>query len=100
MMNNKENKKGKPGIIVRIQGPVVDVYFEGELPSIYEALEVERENEKIILEVQFHVGNHEVKTLAFASTDGLARGLKATRTYSPIKVPVGKNTLGRIFNVS
>ncbi|EKD65652.1 MAG: hypothetical protein ACD_50C00025G0007 [uncultured bacterium] len=93
------NKEDKSGIIVRIQGPVVDVYFEDELPSIHEALEVEYENKKIILEVQFGIGNNEVKALAFGSTDGLSRGLKVKRTYSPIKVPVGKNTLGRIFNV-
>lgn len=96
---NKVNKKNQTGLIVRIQGPVVDVYFEGEPPSIYEALEVEFENKKVTLEVQFAIGNHEVKTLAFGSTDGLARGLKVKRTFSSIIVPVGEKTLGRIFNV-
>lgn len=98
-MNKNSNIKERPGIIVRIRGPVVDVHFEGRPPSIYEALEVEYENKKIILEVQFAIGNNEVKTLAFGSTDGLSRGLRVKRTHSPIKVPVGKSTLGRIFNV-
>lgn len=99
-MNKKiVSKKNQSGIIVRIQGPVVDVYFENKLPAIYEALEVENENRKITLEVQFAIGNREVKTLAFGPTDGLARGLKVTKTNSAIKVPVGEKTLGRIFNV-
>lgn len=93
-------KNSSDGIIIRIQGPVVDVYFEKGLPSIYEALEVELpSNKKLVLEVQFDIGNHEVKTLAFGSTDGLSRGVKVKRTHSPIKVPVGVKTLGRIFNV-
>lgn len=95
MKNNNSH-----GIIIRIQGPVVDVHFEHDLPSIYEALEVElSSNKKLILEVQFHIGGNEVKTLAFGSTDGLARGTKVKRTHFPIKVPVGTKTLGRIFNV-
>ncbi|OGH20330.1 MAG: F0F1 ATP synthase subunit beta [Candidatus Levybacteria bacterium RIFCSPHIGHO2_02_FULL_37_13] len=93
-------KNNSDGIIIRIQGPVVDIYFENDLPSIHEALEVNLgSNKKLILEVQFDIGNHEVKTLAFGSTDGLARGVKVKRTKSPIKVPVGPKTLGRIFNV-
>lgn len=98
-MKGKNNKNNKKGVIIRIQGPVVDVYFEDELPSIYEALEVEQKDRIVILEVQFHIGNREVKTLAFGPTDGLARGLKVKRTFSPIKVAVGEKTLGRIFNV-
>lgn len=95
MKNNNSH-----GIIIRIQGPVVDVHFEHDLPSIYEALEVElSSNKKLVLEVQFHIGSHEVKTLAFGSTDGLSRSTKVKRTLSPIKVPVGQKTLGRIFNV-
>lgn len=99
-MKSSNNKQNKEGIIIRIQGPVVDVYFENDLPSIYEALEVELDsNKKLILETQFHIGSREVKTLAFGSTDGLARNVKVKRTHSPIKVPVGTKTLGRIFNV-
>ena len=94
------NKNNQGGIIIRIQGPVVDVYFEKDLPSIYEALEIQGANErKLVLEVQFHIGDHEVKTLAFGPTDGLKRGLKVKRTNSVINVPVGEKTLGRIFNV-
>jgi F-type H+-transporting ATPase subunit beta len=99
-MHSSNNKQNKEGIIIRIQGPVVDVYFEDELPSIHEALEVKlASNKKLVLEVQFDIGNHEIKTLAFGSTDGLARGTKVKRTFSSIKVPVGEKTLGRIFNV-
>ncbi len=94
------DKKNSEGTVIRVQGPVVDVHFERDLPSIYEALEIKLgSNSKLVLEVQFGTGNHEVKTLAFGSTDGLARGTKVKRTFSSIKVPVGEKTLGRIFNV-
>ncbi|GIW61612.1 MAG: ATP synthase subunit beta [Patescibacteria group bacterium] len=99
-MSNQKTNQNTDGIIVRIAGPVVDVYFEGDLPGIYEALNVELENgENLTLEVEFEIGNHEVKTLAFGSTDGLRRGMRVKRTFSPISVPVGEKTLGRIFNV-
>lgn len=92
--------KNQHGTIVRIAGPVVDVYFEEELPGIYEALTVDLQGGgTLTLEVEFEIGNHEVKTLAFGSTDGLSRGMKVKRTFSPISVPVGEKTLGRIFNV-
>jgi F-type H+-transporting ATPase subunit beta len=95
-----ETKKSTTGIVIRVQGPVVDVYFEGDVPTIYEALTLTLPNkEELVLEVQFEIGNHEVKALAFGSTDGLARGTEVTRTNSPIKVPVGEKSLGRIFNV-
>ena len=93
------NKK-TDGIVIRVAGPVVDVYFEGEVPTIYEALTITLPNkEELTLEVQFEIGDHEVKALAFGSTDGLARGTTVKRTNGPIKVPVGEKTLGRIFNV-
>ena len=99
-MAEKNTIKNKEGIVIRVQGPVVDVYFEGEVPEIYEALTLTMPNNEILtLEVQFEIGNHEVKALAFGSTDGLARGVTVQRTNSPIKVPVGNKTLGRIFNV-
>jgi len=101
-MNKKEtnSKQNKDGIIIRIQGPVVDVYFEEKPPSINEALVINLPSkERLILEVQFAIGDHEVKTLAFGPTEGLSRGMKVVRTYDPIKVPVGTKTLGRIFNV-
>ena len=88
------------GIIIRIQGPVVDVRFEKETPSVHEALIVELENKKqLTLETALLIGDNEAKTLALGSTDGLSRGMKVKRTFSPIKVPVGAKTLGRIFNV-
>jgi F-type H+/Na+-transporting ATPase subunit beta len=99
-MKMATNGKSDTGIIVRVQGPVVDVYFEHEVPSIYEALTVTMpDGQELILEVQFETGNHEVKTLAFGSTDGLARGTSVVRTFAPITVPIGDETLGRIFNV-
>jgi len=95
-----ETKKQSEGIVIRVQGPVVDVYFEGEVPEIYEALTLKMpDGEELTLEVQFEIGNHEVKALAFGSTDGLARGVAVKRTHAPISVPVGSKTLGRIFNV-
>ncbi len=99
-MAEKTNIKNNDGIVIRVQGPVVDVYFEGEVPKIYEALTlVMPDKQMLTLEVQFETGNHEIKALAFGSTDGLARGVTVKRTNSPIKVPVGTKTLGRIFNV-
>jgi F-type H+-transporting ATPase subunit beta len=96
--NNKA--KNTNGIVIRVQGPVVDVYFEGEVPAIYEALTLTLPNkEELVLEVQFEIGDHEIKALAFGSTDGLARGTEVARTFSSIKVPVGEKSLGRIFNV-
>src|SRR6185369_10240742 len=92
----KTTKKTE-GIVVRIAGPVVDVYFEGDVPTIYEALTITMpDNEVLTLEVQFEIGDHEVKALAFGLTDGLSRGTKVTRTFNPIQVPVGNKSLGRI----
>jgi F-type H+-transporting ATPase subunit beta len=89
------------GRIAQILGGVIDVEFSpGQLPEIYEALEVPREGlSTMILEVQQHLGNHWVRTVAMDSTDGLQRGLPVYRTGSPIRVPVGPQTLGRVFNV-
>ncbi len=99
-MADKKQIKTNEGVIVRIAGPVVDVYFEGEIPQIYEALEITMPNKEVLtLEVQFAIGDHEVKTIAFGSTDGLARGMTVRKTGKPIDVPVGEETLGRVFNV-
>jgi F-type H+-transporting ATPase subunit beta len=88
------------GTIARIQGPVVDVKFEGGTPLIHEALIVElADKTKLTLETALIIGDNEVKTLAMGSTDGLSRGMIVERTFSPIKTPVGNRTLGRIFNV-
>jgi len=89
------------GHVVQIQGGVVDVEFPaGELPDIYEAVEISLDGgEKLILEVQKHLPNNSVRTISMGSTDGLQRGVLAQRTGAPIMVPVGQSTLGRIFNV-
>mgnify|MGYP005835022841 CR=1 FL=1 len=89
------------GRIVQILGGVVDVEFpEGETPELFEALEVERPGkEALILEVQKHLGNNWVRTVAMDTTDGLQRNLPVVATGAPIQVPVGPATLGRIFNV-
>ncbi|HNV12358.1 MAG TPA: F0F1 ATP synthase subunit beta [bacterium] len=93
-----ENKKN--GIIKQIIGAVVDVYFEENLPEVYTALEVEAaDGKKIILEVQQHLGFNVVRTISMGSTDGLKRGDLVVNTGKGITVPVGKETLGRIFNV-
>jgi len=97
-MNNKQND----GIIVGIKGPVVDIRFPQNPPTVHEALSIDLSTngkEKLILEVAFLIGDNEVRALALGPTDGLARGTIVKRTHSPIKVPVGLKTLGRIFNV-
>lgn len=92
--------KNNEGIIIAIAGPVVNIYFENELPGIYESLVIDMPDKtELVLEVQFLIGDLEVKALAFGSTDGLSRGMKTKRTGNPISVPVGEKTLGRIFNV-
>jgi len=89
------------GRVVQIQGSVVDVEFpKGELPKLYEAIEIPRENKTpLVLEVQNHLGDNWVRTVSMDTTDGLQRGVLATATGAPIMVPVGEVTLGRIFNV-
>lgn len=89
------------GRISQILGAVVDVDFPGgELPEIYDAIRVPRQgNEDLILEVQMHLGDNSVRTVAMDTTDGLQRGVPAYATGAPIKVPVGEASLGRIFNV-
>jgi F-type H+-transporting ATPase subunit beta len=89
------------GRIVQILGGVVDVEFpEGDIPELYEALEIERPGkEPLVLEVQKHLGNNWVRTVAMDTTDGLQRNLPVIATGAPIQVPVGPATLGRIFNV-
>jgi F-type H+/Na+-transporting ATPase subunit beta len=89
------------GRVVQITGPVVDIEFPaGELPAIYNAVELVREGqEPLVCEVQQHLGNNWVRTVAMTTTDGLARGTSVRDTGGPITVPVGEATLGRIFNV-
>ena len=90
------------GFVTQIIGPVIDVEFpEGELPKIYNSLKVVKEKSKevIIAEVQYLIGENKARAICMTSTDGLKRGDSVEDTGSPIKVPVGKVTLGRIFNV-
>ena len=87
------------GKIKQILGAVVDVSFEDKLPQILDALVVKHENKDLVLEVAQHLGENTVRTIAMDSTDGLVRGQDVTDTGSPISVPVGPETLGRILNV-
>jgi len=89
------------GRVVQITGPVVDIEFPaGHLPGIYNAVEVLRgDGAKIVCEVQQHLGNDWIRSVAMTTTDGLARGTEAVDTGGPISVPVGQATLGRVFNV-
>jgi F-type H+-transporting ATPase subunit beta len=97
------------GKIVQVIGPVVDVEFEpGKLPAIYNALEVEGAGStdvfaysaKLVLEVAQHLGESQVRAVAMAATDGLMRGMPVQDTGQPISIPVGKETLGRIINIT
>ena len=91
------------GKIVQITGPVVDVTFStGKLPAINNALVVVNKGEEtdnLVLEVAMHLGDNVVRTIAMDATEGLKRGIEVIDTENPITVPVGKATLGRIFNV-
>ena len=88
------------GKIVQVMGPVVDVEFqEQDLPSIKDALTVELNGKKVVMEVAQHIGNHTVRCIMLASSDGLCKDMEVTATGQGISVPVGKETLGRLFNV-
>jgi F-type H+-transporting ATPase subunit beta len=94
------------GKVIQITGPVVDVEFPpGELPGIYNALEIKRPaaaegaDDTLVVEVQQHLGNNWVRAVAMSTTDGLSRGIDAVDTGAAITVPVGSVTLGRVFDV-
>ena len=87
------------GKLVQVIGPVIDVRFENELPDIYNALGIHTKSGKLVAEVHSHNGNNVVRAVAMSGTDGLRRGLEVIDTGKPIQVPVGRDTLGRIFNV-
>jgi F0F1-type ATP synthase beta subunit len=91
--------KKSTGRISQVIGAVVDVQFEGDLPPILNALEVEGTSYRLVLEVAQHLGGNNVRTIALDSTEGLVRGQNVVDTGSPILVPVGPETLGRIINV-
>lgn len=88
------------GSIVQVIGPVIDVRFEsGQLPRIYNAVLIENNGGTVTAEVMQHLGNDTARCVAMSSSEGLVRGMKVTDTGAPIKVPVGKEVLGRVFNV-
>ena len=90
------------GKISQIIGPVVDVSFENadELPRLLDALEISKEDgSKVVLECQKHIGEDGIRTIAMDSTDGLTRGMDAIALGSPIKMPIGDQVKGRLFNV-
>ncbi len=93
--------KGAEGRVVQIIGTVVDIEFPpDELPSIYNAVEIEMgDGQALVAEVEQHMGNNWVRCLAMGSTDGMRRGARAVDTGEPISVPVGRACLGRLFNV-
>lgn len=100
-MSDTAVKTDRVGKITQIMGPVVDVVFDTEeLPEIYNALELTHpDGSRLVLEVQQHLGDKAVRTVAMSSTDGLMRGMSVTDTGKPIMAPVGNGTLGRIMNV-
>ena len=88
------------GKVVQVIGTVVDVAFPpDDLPTLFNALEIDKAGEKLTLEVEQHIGNNWVRCLALGPTEGLARGVDAVDTGNPVMVPVGQETLGRLFNV-
>jgi len=94
------NTETNTGFITQIIGPVVDIEFpSGKLPRIYNAVIIGDKESSVTCEVQQLLGNNRVRAVSMTSTDGLKRGMSVTDTKAPISVPVGKATLGRIFNV-
>ena len=87
------------GKVVQVMGAVVDVKFNDHLPAILDALEIEQDGKKLVLEVAQHLGENSVRTIAMDTTEGLKRGQTVESTGAPISVPVGEETLGRIINV-
>ena len=88
------------GTVVQVMGPVLDIRFgDGQLPQLLSAIEVPHEDHTIVAEVAQHIGDNVVRCIAMSSTDGLQRGVQATDTGAPIRVPVGEGCLGRVFNL-
>lgn len=87
------------GKISQVMGPVVDVEFKDELPKIKDALEVKVDGKRLVMEVSQHIGNNTVRCIMLAASEGLCKDMEVTATGDAIKVPVGRKTLGRLFNV-
>ena len=90
-----ENK----GRIVQVIGPIVDIQFMEDIPNLLNAVEINNKGQRIVVEVAQHLGENTVRCVSMGSTDGLVRGMECLDTGSPIMVPVGRETLGRLFNV-
>ena len=95
----KKTASKATGKISQIIGAVVDVEFDGDLPTILNALETDNQGNRLVLEVAQHLGQNTVRTIAMDATEGLVRGQAVTDMKAPITVPVGPETLGRIMNV-
>lgn len=93
------NYKNNSGRVSQVIGPVVDVYFAGELPAIKNAVVIDPKGKNLIAEVQQHLEGGKVRTLVLGPAEGLSRGLTVDDTGNPVSVPVGEKTLGRVFNV-
>ena len=88
------------GIVKRVIGPVVDIHFpSGKLPELYHAVHIRLPERTVVLEVVQQIGEGSVRSIALSSTDGISRGMEAVNTGDTIRMPVGKGTLGRMFNV-
>ena len=99
MADTASPKANNTGRVSQVLGAVVDVQFDGDLPYILNALECDNGGNRLVLEVAQHLGESTVRTIAMDTTEGLVRGLEVTDTGSPIMMPVGPETLGRILNV-
>src|ERR1700704_6723953 len=97
-MADKKNEKNT-GSIIEIKGVVLDAVFPDKLPAIYSALSIQTDHGELIAEVQQHLGDDRVRAVAMDTTDGLSRGTEVVDTGQPIAVPIGDQTLGRIWNV-
>lgn len=100
MASSVKNKPKTKGLVTQVVGVVIDVEFQaGKLPAIYNALTIERDNTTLTLEVAQHLSETTIRAISLSSTDGLERGAEVVDTGAPVSVPVGKETLGRMFNV-
>ncbi len=91
--------KNLVGKVTQVLGAVIDVHFDGDLPAILNAIETDNKGNRLVLEVAQHLGENTVRTIAMDSTEGMVRGQEVVDTGSPITMPVGPRTLGRILNV-
>src|SRR6202140_30853 len=98
-MADKKQNADNTGSVVEIKGVVLDAVFPNKLPAIYSSLSIQTDHGELIAEVQQHLGDDRIRAVAMDTTDGLSRGTEVVDTGAPITVPVGRITLGRIFNL-